>query len=133
MAIYGSTVDSSLENLLKEKSRIKKLIEEKKRHVDVYSVQFMKRKTYDQLINGLSINGRPDVVSRETGLFLVADQIRILEHMMTTNIPIHKVPSLGSLFTHVDNIRYIYDNDGAALPEWYRDKYGHLFENKLLV
>ncbi len=35
--------------------------------------------------------------------------------------------NLKSLFWHVDNIRYTYDECISECPEWFFKKYGHLF------
>lgn len=59
------------------------------------------------------------------------DQIKIIDNMKK-DFPEsayfrHTEKKLGSLFWHVDNIRYVYNKEGLECPEWFFKKYGHLF------
>ena len=38
--------------------------------------------------------------------------------------------TIYSIFYHVDNVRYIYENSGVECPQWYKNKYGNLFYKK---
>lgn len=39
---------------------------------------------------------------------------------------------IEGLFVHVDNVRYIYKNHNKNPPQWFTQKYGHLYEDQLL-
>jgi hypothetical protein len=60
-----------------------------------------------------------------------ADQKRIYEELVAMkDIGPEPLSHTGSLFFHADNIRYVCQKAGHAVPKWFSDKYGHLFEKE---
>lgn len=81
----------------------------------------------DMLINSNLDDNEP---VDENMLTITWDRINILMDMkkdLSDNIFLEYTKSPRSLFTHVDNIRYVYNQDNKMVPTWYRKKYGHKF------
>lgn len=99
------------------------LNKQQQRETDVYSFNFLKRKTYDEVLERLTKEASSDAYYLSIGLSSTEDQIRIVQDMKENEIPLTKVHSLGSLFCHVDNIRLLYQDQGKTLPDWFHEKY----------
>ena len=92
--------------------------------INIYD-SYIGEKSYDQLIDELNVSEM--IEFPEFGLSDLQDQIVILNNMKEDRISLRDIPSLRSLFHHVDNVRYIYHSYGKEVPVWYREKYQHLF------
>lgn len=81
-------------------------------------------------------NGIEDYSSRESSVITsvrlldTQDRIQIIDEMkrdLSDENFSEYTRSLKSLFTHVNNINYVYKKENLKCPQWYSDKYGHLF------
>jgi hypothetical protein len=55
------------------------------------------------------------------------DQADILNDMALC-IPFNPLMDLGALFTHADNIRFVYTEAGVTLPPWFVQKYSGIID-----
>ena len=66
------------------------------------------------------------VFQNGNALMNVKDRIKILTDMKQKfsekQFSVH-TKYIGSLFYHVDNIRYVYEQEGLICPKWFQNKY----------
>jgi hypothetical protein len=93
-------------------------------HLDV-------QKTYEVVIGKLKAGLRFTFKNPETALTDPDDQIKILEEMERDDVRPKYAMNVESLFYHVDNIRFVYNEKNKTLPKWYEQKYqAHFLQDR---
>ena len=95
-----------------------------------YQKEIAKIKNDMETFKKSSVHNIDSDYNRGCRLTDIIDSKNILDNMkknLSSEEFIKASKNLESLFWHVDNIRYTYDECKSECPEWFSKKYGHLF------